>query len=102
MSSSKRKIFKLNFSCCYSDLEANYYEQRNQVLTRVDPLFEALGFPIESRGQMYDVFLKLDSSHDGLISFDEFCDYFDLEETKFAHRSFLVLDQGISGVLDFP
>ena len=37
-----------------------------------------------------------------MISFDEFCDFFDLEETKFAHRSFLVLDEGLSGTLNFP
>ena len=92
----------INLSCCHSQIEAAYYGRRDTILERVAPLFDALGFPAEVRGQVYNIYTKLDSSHDGVISFDEFCNYFDLEETKFAHRSFLVLDQGVSGTLDFP
>ena len=69
---------------------------------QVAPLLDALGFPQNVRNCLYETFAKLDRSHDGLISFDEFCDFFDLEETKFAHRSFLVLDEGLSGTLNFP
>ena len=87
---------------CYGAGLTAFYAQRDETLEQVAPLLDALGFPKNVRNSLYETFAKLDRSHDGLISFDEFCDFFDLEETKFAHRSFLVLDEGLSGTLNFP
>eukprot|EP00944_MAST-04C_sp_MAST-4C-sp1_P013665 g13665.t1 len=87
---------------CYGGGLTAFYAQRDETLAQVAPLLDALGFPQNVRNCLYETFAKLDRSHDGLISFDEFCDFFDLEETKFAHRSFLVLDEGLSGTLNFP
>jgi Ca2+-binding EF-hand superfamily protein len=87
--------------CCSTAIEERFNRIRDENLRRAEPLLRALMFPDNVWAKLWAIFITLDESGDDLISFSEFCEFFSLEKTNFAERSFLILDGGCAGALDF-
>ena len=71
-------------------------------MTKFTPLFDLLQFPKKKRLEIYDVFWRFDKDGSGSIDFREFCQSFDIDRSAFAKRSFMMLDSGGTGEINFP
>jgi Ca2+-binding EF-hand superfamily protein len=88
--------------CGHSRVMKEYTSLRVEKMTKFTPLFDLLQFPKKKRLEIYDVFWRFDKDGSGSIDFREFCQSFDIDRSAFAKRSFMMLDSGGTGEINFP
>ena len=86
---------------CNSKVENDYFHMVNREYSKYKSLFKCLGFTEEAGKEMVRVFYRLDADGGRTVDFDEFAKFFDVDNTPFSKKCFMLMDTQKTGEINF-
>ena len=87
--------------CCLSEVERKYDAMVIKNWKKYKPLFKCLGFDQHSGMELIKTFYRLDNDGSRSVDFDEFAKFFDVDNTHFSRKCFMLMDTTGSGEINF-
>ena len=86
---------------CLSEIERKYDAMVSRNWKKYKPLFKCLGFDQSSGKEFVKIFYRLDNDGSKSVDFDEFAKFFDVDNTPFSKKCFMLMDTTGSGEINF-
>ena len=86
---------------CLSEVERKYDAMINRNWKKYKPLFKCLGFNKEAGQDLIKVFYRLDNDGSRSVDFDEFAKFFDIDNTPYSKKCFMLMDTTGTGEINF-